>query len=307
VAEIVADAVAETAVVLTVKVAELELAGTVTDAGRVALPLPEESDTVAPPGPAAPFKVTVPVEEVPPVTEVGDRLTPLSVAEVIVSVAVSVVLPNVAEIVAVTALDTALVLVVKVAEELPAATVTEEGTIALEEFDDRLTIVPPVGAFPLSVTVPVAETPPKTVVGDTDSELSDGALTVSEAVIVTAAAVAEIVAVAFVATGIVATLNVAEVAPAATGTVEGTVTPVVSEESVTTVPAVGAGALSVIVPMAEAPPMTEVGEMAKLTGCGAFNNLLTNPVKIIVPQPDAVSHPGPATDWLPLGNVPLLP
>lgn len=62
--------------------------------------------------------------------------------------------------VAVVELETALVVTVKVAVVDPAATVTEAGTVAELELDDRLTTLPPVGAGPLIVTVPVDDAPP---------------------------------------------------------------------------------------------------------------------------------------------------
>ena len=64
------DAVTER--VVTVKVALVEPAGTVTLAGTVAaFVLPLASATDAPPEGAAPLRVTVPCEEPPPVTAVG--------------------------------------------------------------------------------------------------------------------------------------------------------------------------------------------------------------------------------------------
>jgi len=52
-------------------------------------------------------------------------------------------------------LETAEVEIVKVAVELPAATVTEVGTEAAVELPlDRVTAMPPVGAAPDNVTVP---------------------------------------------------------------------------------------------------------------------------------------------------------
>jgi hypothetical protein len=63
---------AETALVLTVKVALVAPAATVTLEGTLAaVVLLLESATVAPPAGAAPLNATVPVEEFPPVTLVG--------------------------------------------------------------------------------------------------------------------------------------------------------------------------------------------------------------------------------------------
>jgi len=63
---------AATALVLTVKVALVPPANTVTLGGTWAAPvLPLESRTCAPPAGASPLNVTVPVEEFPPVTPVG--------------------------------------------------------------------------------------------------------------------------------------------------------------------------------------------------------------------------------------------
>src|SRR2546422_11475374 len=61
---------------------------------------------------------------------------------------------------------TALVLTVNVALVAPAATVTLEGTLAaVVLLLESVTTAPPVGAAPLSVTVPVEEFPPATLVG----------------------------------------------------------------------------------------------------------------------------------------------
>src|SRR5258708_8375013 len=55
----------------------------------------------------------------------------------------------------------------------PAATVTLEGTrAAVVLLLDNATAAPPVGAAPLSVTVPVDEFPPVTLVGFNARELS---------------------------------------------------------------------------------------------------------------------------------------
>ena len=83
---------------------------------------------------------------------------------------------------------TALVLTVNVALVAPAATVALEGTLAtVVLLLESVTIAPPDGAGPLSVTVPVEDcTPPTTLVGFSVRDESVGAggaagVTVSEA------------------------------------------------------------------------------------------------------------------------------
>src|SRR5271166_612666 len=75
VAEMVAVVVLATVVVVTLKVAVVAPAGTVTLAGTVAEALLLDKPTESPPVGAALPKVTVPVDEVPPVTEVGFSVT----------------------------------------------------------------------------------------------------------------------------------------------------------------------------------------------------------------------------------------
>src|SRR5213594_103750 len=75
---------------------------------------------------------------------------------------------------------TGLVLTVKVAVMPPVGTVTLAGTVATPGLLlDRLTTAPPLGAGPLSVTVPVEELPPVTLVGLRLSDESVGALAVT--------------------------------------------------------------------------------------------------------------------------------
>ena len=82
---------AATGAVVTLNVAVLAFGAIVTLAGTLAaavLLLPNE--TSAPPAGAGPFSVTVPVDELPPRTDVGLKDTELSVAAVTVKVAVLV-------------------------------------------------------------------------------------------------------------------------------------------------------------------------------------------------------------------------
>jgi len=85
---------------------------------------------------------------------------------------------------------TAAVFAGKVALVAPAGTATLEGTPAAPLLLESATCAPPAGAGPLSVTVPVEEFPPVTLVGFSVSEESEGAggeagVTVSEADLVT--------------------------------------------------------------------------------------------------------------------------
>jgi hypothetical protein len=86
-----------------------------------------------------------------------------------------------------------------------------------------------------------------------------GAFTVSIAVRVTPPAAAVMVTLVAEATEVVATVKVAVVAPAATVTEAGTVADALLEERVTAVPPAGAAAVSVTVPVDDAPPVTEAG------------------------------------------------
>jgi hypothetical protein len=83
---------AETGLVVAVKVAVVAFAATVTLDGTCAAEvLLLERLTTAPLAGAGPFRVTVPVEEVPPITELGLSVTVLRAAAVTVSEPVLVV------------------------------------------------------------------------------------------------------------------------------------------------------------------------------------------------------------------------
>jgi hypothetical protein len=170
---------AVTTLVLTVNVALVAPAVTVTLEGTLAaVVLLLESATIAPPDGAAPLSVTVPVEKFPPVTLVGFSVTDERVgggadAGVTMSEADLVAPPYVAEILTVVDVATALVLTVNVAVVAPATTVTLGGTLAaVVLLLESVTCAPPAGAGPLSVTVPVEEFPPVTLVGFSESEES---------------------------------------------------------------------------------------------------------------------------------------
>jgi len=173
---------AATALVLIVKVALLLPAGTVTLEGTLAAPLLLESVACAPPAGAGPLSVTVPVDDcAPPVALIGLNVSEETVGGVTVSEADMLTPPYDAEMVTGVDAATALVLIVKVAVLLPAGTVALEGTLTAPLLLESITCAPPAGAGPLSVTVPVDDCTPVTLVGFNVSEETVGGVTVSEA------------------------------------------------------------------------------------------------------------------------------
>jgi hypothetical protein len=89
---------------------------------------------------------------------------------------------------------TTVVVTAKLALVFCAGTVTERGTLTPVWLLVSFTTMPPTGALPLRTTVPVLGEPPVTVDGLRLTEVSEGALTVSVAVKVTAPRLAESVA-----------------------------------------------------------------------------------------------------------------
>jgi len=97
----------------------------------------------------------------------------------------------------------------------------------------------------------------------------EGGFTVSEAVLVTPEYDAEMVTGVEAVTALVVTVKLALLAPAATVTLAGTPPAPLSLESSTCAPPVGAGPLSVTVPVEDcAPPVTLVGFSASEESAG---------------------------------------
>jgi len=121
----------------------------------------------------------------------------------------------------------------------------------------RATLIPPVGAGPFRVTVPV-ELLLLIVDGLRASPVTTNGLIVNVALLVPPVAVAVIVEAVVLATSGADAVKVADVPPAATVIELGTDTPFVAER-LTVSPPVGAGPFRVIVPVLEDPPVTAVG------------------------------------------------
>ena len=186
--------------------------------------------------------------------------------------AVRVVPPNEAVIVATVEVVTADVVTVNVRLVAPAGTVTLAGTVADAELSDSVTTAPPDGAAAVSVTVPVDELPPTTVVGLTDT--ADSVAAAGARVIPSAANSVVLLSVAFswtvvLSTGNVVMVNDALVAPAGMVTVGGTLAePGRLLPRLTVTPPEGAGLSIVTVPVDGEPPCTLVGLTEKPVSVG---------------------------------------
>jgi hypothetical protein len=188
--------------------------------------------------------------------------------------------------------DTSEVVIVNTGDTLvPAATVTEAGTVTLGSLLDSVTTAS-TGAMPLIVSLfAVVETLPVIDVGDKVTETKFSGVTVSVAVLVAPAYLAEIVAVVVVKTALVPMAKVAPKAPAAMGTVAGTDAAPVLLERATEIPPEGALSLRLTYPVVPAPPMTETGDIAKPASkaCG------TSVFLSVVPPEIAVIYNGEST------------
>jgi len=176
---------------------------------------------------------------------------------------------------------TARVVIANVAAVSPFRTVTCEGTLTMEALSlTRGTSAPPLGAGPVSVTVPIAPDPPATLTGLTVSESSarfGGGCTVKGMVCITPLNDAVIPTTVCVRIVVVSMVKVAVVAPCGTRMLSGTEAMERSSlVTVTRAPPVPAGLVNVTVALTGRPPTTDEGERAieaSTTGGGATVNV----------------------------------
>jgi len=203
-----------------------------------------------------------------------------------VNIAVLVTPPALAEIVAEVFDFTEFVLTEKVADVLPAAIVTEAGTVTSVRLLESATAKPLEGAADVSVTVPTLALPCTTVVGLNVNDLSLGALIVKVADFELVPISAVTVDVVSVATAGVLIVNVAEVLLTGTVTVAGT-DPYGEMDKVTGIPPAGAGPFRVMAPVAVAPPIRLVGLIVTDTRSGgeilsAFDSVASSRLALIL-------------------------
>lgn len=231
-------------------------AAIVTVAGTEPAALFDESAMTNPPAGATPLIVTVPEDEVPPITDVGLNVTVVTAGTVIVNVAVEDVPLAVAVMSDVVLTVAPLVVIAKVPVVDPAGIEIEAGTPATELPEVNVTVVAAVVAAD-KVTVPVEPLPVATVDGERLTLATEGrAVIVKVAVWLAPPAVAVITALPAVREPVVATENVAVVAPASTVTDAGIVIAVPVELRATTSPPVGAALPRVTVPVVDVPLVT---------------------------------------------------
>jgi len=186
----------------------------------------------------------------------------------IAKIAVFTDVPNLAEMVALVAMATPRVEILNVAVEEPDGIVTLAGTVALRLLDFRVITNPAVGAVTFIVTVPVAEVPPSSDVGDRVKVSSCSGLMARTADLETKPYFAEIVVLVATETPTVVMLNVAELLPAGIVTVDGTVASTLLDFNDRVVPSAPAATFKVTVPVAEVPPRSEVGDRDRDSNVG---------------------------------------
>jgi hypothetical protein len=196
----------------------------------------------------------------PPVRTVFAGTIDVSEAALTTIAAVLETEPSVAVAVTLVSAATTPVVIRTSPDVAPAAIEMVAGTgSAVLSVDVSATEMPPAGATEPRFAVKRTCLPPMTFAALDTSVESAGELMVSVAVLLDAPSVAVMTGETTLATAVVETVNVVDVAPCATVTVAGSVAAALLDANVTTLPPAGAGPVSVTVPVDVAPPATDVG------------------------------------------------
>jgi len=260
-----------TALVATEKLALVAPAATVTLDGTLAAALLLDSATDMPPAGAALVSVTVPEDDVPPVTLVG--FTDTAEIEVdagasgfTVSVADCVTPPPVTEIVTTVCVVTCVVKMLKPPAVAPDGIITLPGSCAIVGWLLVNWKIESVGCADAIVTLP-NELPPVPTV-DVGFNVSDAGLGCGVSVTVPGTLapfhVAVSVAVVFAVTMLVGSENDVENDPGFTNTDAGGATAGLSLDSITLAPPAGACPVSITIAPAVAPPLIVLGEIVSV-------------------------------------------
>jgi hypothetical protein len=207
------------------------------------------------------LSVTFNLTTVPPEGDAGVNDTEATCNGATVTVVLLVVTPSVADTVTAVVLGAIPAVIVNVTVFEPAGTVTCAGRSSNDDELDSATTMPPAGAEPVRVTVPVPVRPLTIVVGLAETAESAGGVTVRFADLLTPGPDAVITTAVLALTGAVVTVNVALEEPAGIVTLPGTVAAdeLLDESAITRSPP--SAALSRrTVPVDVFPPTTDVDD-----------------------------------------------
>jgi hypothetical protein len=249
-----------------VKLAVVDPAATVTEAGTVTAELPLARLSANPPVAAAALNVAVQLSVPAPVIDPLTHVSALNTGALALNCSAKVLATLLALAVSVTAwvVLTEVTVAVKLAVVDPAATVTEAGTLTAELLLAMLSANPPLGAAAFNVAVQLSVPAPVIDPLTHVSALSTGALApnCSAKVFATLFALAVSVTVWAVLTEDTVAVKLAAVAPAGTVTLAGAVTAVALLVRLTARPPVAAAALSVTVQLSV--PAAVIDALAQL-------------------------------------------
>jgi hypothetical protein len=264
--------------VVTVNVAVLEPALTLTVAG-IPIDVSEHFNaTSKPPDGAAPLSVTVPETVCPWTTSDGLKVSIAGSTSLTPARTVKDTPPRLAVMLAVwniTAEDAPVTL--KLTDEAPAGTSTDVGTLMIvEALLERDTSSPPLGAGPVSVTRADVFEPAATKIGFGAMPLSCAGFTVSVADLVVPPADTEIDAVPWVVTVEVWMVTLVICAPGAIVIVAGTVAMELLLVTATVKPLAGANPINQTVATTVVPPVTDAGDSEMLETDAGLTVIVTD-------------------------------